>query len=137
MTDSTAADLVRAYYAAFNRRDVEIFLSLLTDDVAHDICQGGREIGKDAFRAFLGHMDRCYREEIRDLTVMTDPDGKRAAAEFTVHGAYLTTDGGLPPACGQTYVLPAGAFFEMRDGKIARISNHYNLKDWIRQVEAA
>jgi hypothetical protein len=28
-----------------------------------------------------------------------------------------------------------GAFFEIRDGRVARISNHYNFKDWLRQVE--
>ncbi|HSX76099.1 MAG TPA: isopropylmalate/homocitrate/citramalate synthase, partial [Shinella sp.] len=35
-----------------------------------------------------------------------------------------------------TYRLPAGAFFEIRDGKVARISNTYNLNDWIAQVGA-
>jgi len=135
---SEAERLVRAYYAAFNARDVDGFLALLTDDVAHDISQGGRELGLDAFRAFLGHMNRCYRERIADLVVLTEPSGTRAAAEFTVHGIYEATDPGVPagtpPARGQTYMLPAGAFFTIRDGRIARISNHYNLGDWVRQV---
>jgi steroid delta-isomerase-like uncharacterized protein len=79
-------------------------------------------------------MNRSYRERITDLVVLTEPSGARAAAEFTVHGTYLDTDEGLPPARGQRYVLAAGAFFELRDGKVARVSNHYNLPDWIRQV---
>lgn len=136
MTD--AERLVRAYYDAFNAGDVDAFLALLTDDVAHDVSQGGRETGRDAFRHFLGHMNRCYRERIADLVVMTEPGGTRAAAEFTVHGSYIATDPGVPdgtpPASGQLYVLPAGAFFTLRDGRIARISNHYNLSDWVRQV---
>ncbi|MBF76480.1 MAG: isopropylmalate/homocitrate/citramalate synthase, partial [Pseudomonadales bacterium] len=37
-------------------------------------------------------------------------------------------------ANGQKYVLPAGAFFEVKDGKVARISNYYNLNDWVTQV---
>jgi steroid delta-isomerase-like uncharacterized protein len=136
MTDAEAT--VRAYYAAFNAADPEAFLSLLTEDVIHDISQGGRETGKPAFRRFVAHMDRCYRERIEDLVVMTTQDGTRAAAEFTVHGTYIATDPGVPPgtppARGQTYSLPAGAFFTLRDGKVARISNHYNLGDWIGQV---
>ena len=32
------------------------------------------------------------------------------------------------------YSLPAGAFFTLHGGKVARISNHYNLGDWVRQV---
>lgn len=137
--DRPAAErLVRRYYAAFESGDREAFLGLVTEDVAHDISQGGRETGREAFRRFMAHMDRCYRERISGLVVMTDETGTRAAAEFTVHGEYLATDPGVPPgtaeARGQRYVLPAGAFFELRDGRVARISNHYNLGDWVRQV---
>lgn len=128
--------LIRAYYDAFNSGHREAMLSLLTDDVAHDINQGGRETGKEAFRKFLAHMDRCYREQLTDIVIMISADGGRAAAEFTVHGTYLATDAGLPPAAGQTYVLPAGTFFDIRDGKIARVTTHYNLADWSRQVGA-
>ena len=131
-----SADLIRAYYEAFNRRDYAAMLDLLTDDVAHDVNQGGRETGKEAFRAFLGHMDRTYRERLREIVVMASPDGRHAAAEFVVEGTYLATDEGLPEARGQTYTLPAGTFFEVRDGRIARVTTYYNLKDWLRQVGA-
>lgn len=131
--DATAA-LIARYYAAFNAGDNDAMLACLSEDVAHDINQGGRQSGKAAFRDFLAHMDRCYRERLTDIVVMTSPDGAHAAAEFVVHGAYLTIDEGLPPATGQTYVLPAGAFFDVRDGAIARVSVYYNLADWIAQV---
>lgn len=133
MREQTLA-LVKRYYAAFNAADMDGFLSLLTHDVAHDINQGKREVGKEAFGKFMQHMNRCYREELVDFTVMTNDSGTRAAAEFTVLGTYLATDEGLPPAAGQAYRLPAGAFFDIRDGRIARISNYYNLPDWIAQV---
>ena len=128
--------LIRKYYDAFNRGDREAMLSLLTDDVAHDINQGGREVGKEAFRRFLAHMDRCYREELAEIVVTTSADDTRAAAEFVVHGTYLATDTGLPPARGQTYRLPAGMFFTLRDGRIARVTTCYNLADWSAQVGA-
>jgi len=126
--------LIQRYYAAFNAGDMNAFLALLTDDVAHDINQGRREVGRDAFGKFMGHMNRSYRERLIDMVVMASDDGKRAAAEFTVLGEYLETDEGLPPARGQTYRLPAGAFFEVRDGRVARVTNYYNLQDWIAQV---
>ena len=62
------------------------------------------------------------------------PHGARAAAEYVVHGQYLKDDEGLPPARGQEYVLPGGAFFDIRGERIARVSNYYNLQDWIAQV---
>ena len=126
--------LVLGYYDAFNRGDWAAMLDCLSDDVAHDINQGGRQVGKEAFAAFLKHMERCYRERLVDIVVMLDATGHRAAAEFVVEGEYLATDAGLPPATGQRYVLPAGAFLTIRDGKIARLSMAYNLADWMRQV---
>lgn len=137
MSNSKAAAteaLIRAYYDRFSLRDAEGFLDLLADHVMHDINQGGSEIGKPAFRRFLEHMNRTYREEVHDLVIMTEPAGTRAAAEFTIRGTYLMTDGDLPVAKGQKYTLRVGAFFEVKDGKITRISNYYNVKEWLRQV---
>ena len=131
----TATDLIRAYYDAFNRGDRDAMLALLTDDVVHDLNQGAREIGRDTFRAFMARMDRSYSEQLRDIVVMANDDGARASAEYVVHGTYKADDEGLPKATGQTYVLPGGAFFDIRDGRIARVTNYYNLGDWITQVE--
>lgn len=129
-----AVALVTRYYDAFNALDFEAMLACLSDDIVHDINQGGRETGKEAFRAFMGTMDTAYSEQLRDMVVMANEDGSRAAAEFTVHGVYKIADEGLPPAHGQKYVLPAGAFLEVKDGKIVRVSTYYNLADWIAQV---
>lgn len=129
--------LIERYYDAFNRGDREAMLALLDADVAHDLNQGPRERGRDAFRDFLARMDRCYAEQLRDLSITASADGTRGAAEYVVHGRYLETDEGLPPARGQAYVLPGGAFFEARGGRITRVTNYYNLQDWLAQVGAA
>ena len=96
--------------------------------------QGERQTGKAAFARFLARMEASYREQLHDIVVMTSPDGNRAAAEYVVHGTYLASDPGLPEARGQSYVLPGGAFFEIHDGRIHRVTNYYNLEDWIAQV---
>ena len=134
--DARAIELVLAYYAAFNRGDWPAMQALLADDVAHDLNEGPRETGKPAFAAFQQRMARSYREQLRDIVVMASADGRRVAAEYVVHGEYLADDEGLPPARGQRYVLPGGAFFAIADGRIARVSNYYNLQDWIAQVGA-
>lgn len=133
---AAAEDLVRRYYAAFNAGDWTGMLDCLADDVEHDLNQGGREVGRAAFAAFLDRMQSCYAERLERVVVMVDHAGQRAAAEYEVHGRYLANDAGLPPADGQTYVLPGGAFFDFRDGRIARVSNYYNLSDWIAQVSS-
>lgn len=128
--------LIEAYYAAFNRGDRQAMLDCLANDVVHEINQGGRETGKAVFAKFLRHMDQCYREQLRDLRILVSADGAHAAAEFVVEGTYLVTDPGLPAASGQTYRLPAGAFFDVVEGAIARVTVYYNLKDWLRQIGA-
>lgn len=127
--------LIEDYYAAFNAGDMESFIGMLSDDVVHDINQGSREVGKAAFTQFMQRMNRNYREQLEDIVIMANEDGSRAAAEFVVLGEYLQSDEGLPEAHGQRYRLPAGAFFEVRDGLIARVTNYYNLEDWVAQVQ--
>lgn len=134
MSEAETVKLIERYIAAFNAGDRDAMLACLSDDVAHDINQGGREIGKDGFRWFLGMMDKHYREELSDVAIMVGRGGGRAAAEFTVRGTYLSTAEGLPEASGQTYSLPAGIFFEVDDGLISRVTTYYNLADWTAQV---
>lgn len=129
--------LVQTYYDAFNRQDVEGMLACLGPGFVHEVSQGERRKGKALFREFLTHMNGSYREKLSNIVVMTDASGGRAAAEFDLKGKYLATDPGLPEAKGQGYKLKVGAFFEIRNGKIARVSTHYNLKDWTRQVLGA
>jgi steroid delta-isomerase-like uncharacterized protein len=128
------AALIRRYYEAFNAGDGDGMLPCLTDDVIHDVNQGERRTGIEKFRAFNARMAHHYRERLEGIVVMVSKDGARAAAEFNVNGTYLATDSGLPEAKGQTYNLPAGTFFAIRDGKIARVTTYYNLTDWIAQV---
>ena len=126
---------IKAYFDAFNRGDVAGMLACLSDDVAHHVNEGQVRTGKEAFRAFCEHMNRCYREELTDMVIFDAEGGARAAAEFVVNGTYLETDEGLPEANGQTYRLPAGSFFSLKNGQITRVVTYYNLADWVRQVK--
>ena len=128
--------VVQRYFDAFHAGDIDGMLACLTDAVAHHVNEGQIRVGKEKFRAFCQHMSDSYREELRDMVIFVNDDATRAAAEFVVHGTYLKTDPGLPEAKGQTYVLPAGSFFTLRDGLIARVTTYYNLADWVRQVSA-
>ena len=131
-----AQKTIVAYYAAFNAGDAAGMLDCLTEDVEHRVNEGGVRRGKALFAEFCGHMGVSYREELREIEIFVNDAGTRAAAEFVVHGEYLKTDPGLPEARGQRYVLPAGSVFDLKDGKISRVTTFYNLNDWIAQVRA-
>lgn len=128
------SDIVKQYFAAFNAGDVEAMLACLSPDVAHHVNEGRIRTGKVKFAEFCAHMNHCYREELTDMVIFEAENGMRAAAEYIVNGTYLITDEGLPEARGQTYRLPAGSFFDVKDGKIARVTTYYNLADWVAQV---
>lgn len=127
---------IERYYAAFNAGNAQGMLDSVTDDIEHRVNEGAIRFGKEKFAEFCSHMGVSYREQLKDMVIFVNDDGTRGAAEFVVHGEYLKTDPGLPEAVGQTYILPAGAFFDLKDGKIARVTTFYNLNDWIAQVSA-
>ncbi|MEM9638706.1 MAG: ketosteroid isomerase-related protein [Pseudomonadota bacterium] len=128
------AEIVRHYFQAFNAKDIPAMLSCLSPDVAHHVNEGDVRIGKDAFAAFCDHMSACYDETLEDMVIFDAPERGRAAAEYMVRGRYIGTDAGLPGARGQRYLLPAGSFFDLADGRITRVTTRYNLSDWLRQV---
>lgn len=134
MSRTTAETTIAAYYAAFNEGRIAGMLDRLHDDFSHHVNEGATRLGKAAFAEFCAHMSATYKEALKDMVIMANADGTRGAAEFVVHGQYLKTDPGLPEAHGQRYVLPAGGFFTLKEGKITRVTTYYNLQDWLRQV---
>jgi steroid delta-isomerase-like uncharacterized protein len=133
-----STDLIRRYYDAFNAGDRVAMLGCVAEGVEHRVNQGGTRRGRGEFAAFNAKMQRCYKERVRDLVVFEGDAPGRLAAEFVVQGTYQEDDPalgeGMTPARGQSYELPAGAFFEVEDGRIARLSTFYDLTDWKRQI---
>lgn len=136
MTPMTALEIVQQYYLYFNHKDWNGMLSMLENEIRHEPNQGEVRIGIQKFTSFLQMMDDSYDEHLTDMVFFTEPTGTRIACEFTVNGIYKKGEEGLPEAHGQSYVLPAAAFLEVKNGKITRISTHYNLDQWINLVSA-
>lgn len=125
-------NIIQQYYDCFNRRDWPGMASLVSPDIRHEVNQGEVRIGLEKFKEFLQMMDESYEETLTDMVMMSDESGERFACEFTVSGIYKKGD--EPPAHNQKYVLPAGAFLEVKNGKITRITTYYNLPLWIKLV---
>lgn len=115
MSEKQAADLVRRFIEAMNARDGAAVAALLTDDVAHDRPDGSREIGADAYRAWLARRIAPSDEVLADVAILTGEGGGRAAAEFTRRGRN---------ADGAAYSKPGGIFFDIDGGRISRISDY-------------
>jgi steroid delta-isomerase-like uncharacterized protein len=127
-------DIVKQYYAHFNQKNWQGMLSLLHPEVRHEPNQGEVRIGNEKFTEFMQKMDDAYDETLTDMVFFTSSDGTRVAAEFVVNGTYKQAEEGFPPAYGQKYTLPAGAFLEVKEGQITRVTTYYNLPLWIKLV---
>ncbi|CAG5073214.1 hypothetical protein DYBT9623_04717 [Dyadobacter sp. CECT 9623] len=130
----TALETVELYYDRFNNKDWKGMLALLDPEIRHEPNQGEVRIGIEKFTAFLGDMDTAYEETLTEMVFFTEPSETRVAAEFVVNGIYKKGEEGFPEAHGQTYVLPAAAFLEVKEGKITRVTTYYNLPHWIDLV---
>ena len=119
--------------------------TVLSDDEVRRYRRDGFVV--PAFRLSAGLLDRLRaathrlvedRPELVDHSIVGTHLPGGGIHGLHTDGTFLdvATDEGLPEARGQRYVLPAGAFFEIRDGKVARVTNYYNLNDWIAQVGA-
>jgi limonene-1,2-epoxide hydrolase len=120
----TDADIVRTFLLALRDRDLDAAMALLTEDavwinVSLPAVRGRRAI------------DRICRVAMR------------AGGGFRVHFHGIAQDGGGIVLTDRADALSLGRFeqrfwvygrFEVRDGRIARVTNYYNLEDWIAQV---
>jgi steroid delta-isomerase-like uncharacterized protein len=130
----TALDTVKQYYTCFNNKNWKGMLDLLHEEIRHEPNQGDPRIGIEKFTEFLQMMDTSYEETLTNMVFFNEPGNTRIAVEFTVNGIYKKGEEGLPEAHGQTYVLPAAAFLEVKEGKISRVTTYYNLPLWISLV---
>ncbi|MBI1227298.1 MAG: isopropylmalate/homocitrate/citramalate synthase [Bacteroidetes bacterium] len=130
----TALETVKEYYKRFNAKDFDGMLAMLDPNIRHEPNQGEPRIGLALFTEFMRMMDESYEETLTDMVFYTEANGERVAAEFTVNGIYKKADEGFPPAHGQSYVLPAASFLEVKNGKITRVATFYNLPLWIKLV---
>ena len=134
MSRQATENLIKAYLDAANQGDNAAILALMDDDVAFDINQSNRQIGKDNLKLMLATKSAHSKEQLADAVILSSEDGSRGAVEFTWKGSYIATIEGFPIASGQRFSMMAALFFEVEDGKFTRVTSHRDMKEWLRQI---
>lgn len=130
-----ALQIIQHYYEAFNAQNWTKMLDLVAPTILHEPNQGSPRVGIELFKEFMHKMDVAYTETLTGMEFYVNTnDPSKIAATFTVNGVYKMAEEGLPAAYGQSYVLPASAFLEVKDGKITKVATNYNLEKWIELV---
>lgn len=119
---STPKDLVAEYYAAFNRRDLEIYARLFTAN-CELVAPGIRVTGIDAMRTFDLAWSSAFSEGRIENLRMLESDGVVLAGNWFHGGTHvrpLPTPAGAIPPNGRTFHAPYCATFEFDGERIQR-----------------
>jgi len=131
-------EFVRRWLAAWNSREPERVLELMTDDVVYDDSAWPQTMrGHADVREFL---DFCWRA-FPDFSVeaaggrLLASDGRRAAFWWR---SRMTNTGPIDPpgipATGNLVRYEGADFHDYRDGKVARLRIVFNVADLSRQL---
>lgn len=129
-------EIVKQYYEAFNKRDINTIVSLCSEDVTNDKNQGDSEIGKDKLKNFIETAWAHFDEKVYNVDLMSNENKSNIASEYLVKGTYYKTKDGLFPANNQYYEIMCTSLFKIdKEGKISRITRYYNTKKWLDMVQ--
>ncbi|MFP5228459.1 MAG: nuclear transport factor 2 family protein [Acidobacteriota bacterium] len=85
--------LMERAYAAFNRRDIDGVLVLMTEDVSWPkASEGGRAAGKEEVRAYWTRQWREFDPHVEPMAITEDEDGR---VRVTVHQVVRSLGGDI------------------------------------------
>jgi steroid delta-isomerase-like uncharacterized protein len=129
--------VVRSLFERFNEGDLDGAAALVTDDFELlDVADGRTFNGRVGLREWLG-MFRTALPDARAEIVNVLAEGGRVASQHigrgTHDGPFVSPAGTIPPT-GRPVELLIGEFYELRDGRIARMTAYYDTAAMMRQL---
>lgn len=124
MSQSSHADTIRRYYAAWVADDIPTVLSLCTDDVVAGIMPGRELHGKEEITRFLGKFGVGMRDKRYDIHAIA-VDGDVGMLEGVEN---YTKD-------GRSVSLPFMTVFRFRDGLITSWRDYFDMTSLMKQLQ--
>jgi Ketosteroid isomerase-related protein len=126
--------LVLDWTDALNRRDPDAAAGYLAEDCTFtNIGTGQHFVGRDPVREDFVALLAMYSEmRIEKTTFLCTSDG-HFATEWIMTGVHTGDAPGLP-ATGKPFRISGAGVGEIRDGKLARITEYWNMAEFLIQV---
>jgi len=125
--------LINDYTAAWNSHDTEKLVSFFTDDcVYEEVAIGKITRGKEEFKAFINAFFAAFPDTNFELTSNFN-SGNWYCAEWIWTATHKGNMAGIP-ATGKRISIRGVSVGELKEGKIKRNSEYYNLMDFIKQI---
>jgi steroid delta-isomerase-like uncharacterized protein len=125
---------IQEEFVALNSHDVDKLLTFFTDDcVYEDVTMGLVNHGKKELKDFFNSMF-VMSPDLKFELKSAFGTGDWAGIEWIMTGTYA--HGTVPgmPATGKEYSIRGTSIREMRNGKVIRDSDYWNLASFLQQV---
>ena len=128
--------IFRDYMAAWNSYDVDKIAAFFTDDGVHeDIAVGSIFRGKNELKAGISPLFAAcpdFKLELKSLFGTAD----WVAQEWVMTGTQTGAFSGLGiPATGKSFSIRGASVTTLREGKIVRNTDYWNLISMLRQLD--
>ena len=125
--------LVHELYAAWSLHEPEKIDAIFAYDAVYEDVAGGQLVhGREAIKQLLRAAYAWapdFRVTMKSLVVADDS----AATEWISEGIQTGPVGDLP-ASGNSFRLRGASILTFRDGKIAKVSDYYDMAGFLRQL---
>ena len=125
--------LVHELYAAWFLHKPEKLDAIFTDDAVYEDVAGGQLVhGREAIKQLLRAAYAWtpdFRVTMKSLVVAD----QTAATEWVSEGIQTGPVGDLP-ASGNSFRLRGASILTFREGKIAKVSDYYDMASFLRQL---
>jgi len=127
--------MFRDYTDAWNSHDVEKIASFFTEDGIHeDVAIGSVYCGKNELKAGISPLFAAcpdFKLELKSLFGTSDWVGQEWIMTGTQTGAFI----GLGiPATGKSFSIRGASITKLREGKIVRNTDYWNLNSMLQQL---
>lgn len=126
--------MFRDYIASWNMHDVEKIASFFTDDCVYDnLARGQTYRGKDQLKEWGKASFDAIPDFKLDVTSIF-ASGDLLASEWVMTGT-LSGNSPMLPANGKSFSVRGSTIVQLKDGKIRRNSDYWDLATFLRQVD--
>lgn len=125
--------MLQDYYDAWNAHDVERIATFFTDDCVYDdVPAGAPTHGKEELKASWGaFFPTCPDFKIKVKALFATGDW--AGSEWVLSGTQAADWPGMPNT-GKSFTIVGASIMELRDGKIRRNSDYWDMVSMLVQL---
>jgi len=116
-----AESVARDFFDAFNRKDVERVMRLVSDDIVEDLPGIGIVEGTEQERAMLNALFSSFPDMATEVTRVTVA-GNVVALEWSRRGTFSGAPWQGLPANGRPYNIRGAAFLEVNGDRVSRVT---------------